>query len=327
MGVDAAMQPGAPASVSGRVTNVGGLAMTDSCVVVYLADEYARFAPGGADATFTVADVPSGTYALAFLGCPSGSGDPSPVVADPAVAGVEYHAQWWGGAIVSFEQGAQGGPDPIAQGAQLVRLAPGASVGGIDVCFGCKALALADATVAGTSITLPVTAPGLVEQGAEAVVSAAAAPSWTYAAKCVGASGGTARTDGGSSPLVVQVPGPGRWSCRVEALVAGTVIARSAAVDVTVAGPSIPPPGNLDPPVPPAAGQPPADVPVAGIEAPRSESADLPPSTHVDPAAPTAAALAFTGRGSGPLLFGGLVALLAGAMCLVVVGRGRARRC
>ena len=330
-GVDAAMQPGAPASVSGRVTNVGGLAMTDACVVVYLPDEYARFAPVGADGTFTVEDVPSGTYALAFLGCPSGSGDPSPVVADPAVAGVEYHAQWWGGAIVSFEQGGQGGPDPIAQGAQLVGLAPGASVGGIDVCFGCEALAVADATVAGTSITLPVTAPGLVEPGAGAVVSAAAAPSWTYAAKCVGASGGTARADGASSPLVVQVPGPGRWRCQVEALVAGTVVARSAAVDVTVAGRSIPPPGNVDPPVPPAAGQPAAgqpaaDVPVAGIEAPPSESVDPPAPTHVDPSAPTAAALAFTGRGSGPLLFGGLVALLAGAMCLVVVGRGRARR-
>lgn len=331
-GVDAAMQPGAPASVSGRVTNVGGQAMTDACVVVYLPDEFARFAPVGADGTFTVDDVPSGTYALAFLGCPSGSGDPSPVVADPAVAGVEYHAQWWGGAIVSFEQGGPGGPDPIAQGAQLVRLAPGASVNGFDVCFGCEALALADATVAGTSITLPVTAPGLVEPGAGTGASRAAAPGWTYAAECVGTSGGTARTDGGSSPLVVQVPGPGRWRCRVEALVAGTVVARSAAVDVTVAGRAIPPSGNVDLPVPPvavppAAGQPAADVPVAGIEAPRPESTDPPAPTQVDPPAKTAAALAFTGRGSGPLLVGGLLALLAGVMCLVVVGRGRTRRC
>ncbi len=288
-GVDAVLQPGEPATVSGRVTNVGGRAMTTACVVVYLPDEFARFAPVAEDGTFSVAGVPSGTYAVAFLGCPSSSGDPSPFVEDPAVPDLVYHAQWWDGALVSFDQSTRGGPDPIAQGAQLVAVTPGGAVSGIDACFGCEALALGDVVATGSAISLPVTAPGLVDPGSGAGVDAAAAVGWTYAAICDGPAGATARVEGASSPLVVQVPHSGSWTCRVEALMGDTVVATSGTADVTV----------------------------VGSPTPASESADR---------AEPAAGLAFTGGNSRPVAVGGFLALLVGGLCLVVAGRRRAAR-
>ena len=64
--------PAATSSLTGSIRNGGGVAITGGCAVVYLANQYALFGPVNADGTFTVSGIPSGTYALAFLGCDTG---------------------------------------------------------------------------------------------------------------------------------------------------------------------------------------------------------------------------------------------------------------
>lgn len=134
--VDAALRRGAVGSISGRVTNVHGAAMTTVCAIAFLPNQYALLAPVGPDGSYKVPAVPSGTYALAFLGCPGPSSDPSPVVSDPQSSTTRYTAVWWKHAPVVLKAG--DGPDPIAQGADLVTVKPGHDLPHHDVCFGCR---------------------------------------------------------------------------------------------------------------------------------------------------------------------------------------------
>ena len=101
------------------------MAITGGCAVVYLANQYALFGPVNADGTFTVSGIPSGTYALAFLGCDTGQ--PSATVHDPVDPARTYQAQWWHGVDLSLAGTTEGGPDPIAQHATLLRSAPASS--------------------------------------------------------------------------------------------------------------------------------------------------------------------------------------------------------
>ena len=86
--VDAALARGAVGSVSGKLVNLDGAGMTVACVVVYLPNQYACSFRTRASRRHehTVPDVPSGSYAVGFLGCGNGGGDASPTIPDPAGA-------------------------------------------------------------------------------------------------------------------------------------------------------------------------------------------------------------------------------------------------
>ena len=70
------------------------------CVVLYLAEDLARFSPVADDGSFRFDAAASGTYAIGFLGCgEEGEGDdssPEPVIVDPST-GVGYALR--GGAV------------------------------------------------------------------------------------------------------------------------------------------------------------------------------------------------------------------------------------
>ena len=194
----------------------------------YLPNQYALFSPVAADGTYTVANVPSGTYALAFLGC--NGGNPSDTVPDPEAPTTEYRGMWWDGAFAHIDQSSNGGPDPIAQGATLVTLAPGQNLTGYDRCFGCTALVISDITPGIGSLTVAVTAPGLVTP-ADAQSGVAAQASLSYTATCTSSTGGKPGSASGSaSPIVVTGLTPGAtYTCLVTASDGQTIVATSAA--------------------------------------------------------------------------------------------------
>ncbi len=225
-GVDAQLDPGAVATISGRVTSLRGAAMTSACVVAYLPDQYALFAPVAADGTYTIPGVPSGTYAVAALGCPQGDSDPSPIVPDPSVAGVSYQALWWNQVPLVFDQRTDGGPDPIAQHANLVAVTPGDTIGGRDFCFGCDAVAIQGITPSGDAVTLTYATPGLFPPDLQA---AAEVPAMAYLATCSSTSGGVSRSasaDGATVIVSGLTPGA-TYTCGVTASVTGVPIASS----------------------------------------------------------------------------------------------------
>lgn len=323
-GIDARLTAGAPGSISGRVVNVNGAAVTAGCVVLYLPNQYALFAPVGSDGTYSISGAPSGTYALAFLGCPtSDQGDPAPVVPDPQVAGIAYRAVWWDDVPLDLVSGqTDGGPDPIAQGANLVTITPGAQLTGYDHCFGCTAVHIDHLQAGPGTVTASFTTPGLVA-GADAALRAQDA-SLTYELTCRARTGAVASTSGTTSPLTIALT-PGSYTCRVSASEGSSTVATSSDEPVTVSaapGPAPSPPVTPVTPVVPAGPVTPA-VPVAP-DSPAAPSAPAAGDAHPAPRE-QAAVLAFTGaapiRG---LLAGGLVCVVVGA-ALVVTARRRRR--
>ncbi len=250
-GVDAKLDPGAVATISGRVTSLRGAAVTSACVVAYLPDQYALFAPVTADGTYTIPNVPSGTFAVAALGCPEGASDPSPIVSDPSVAGVRYQALWWHQVPLVFDQQGDGGPDPIAQHANFVAVTSGATVGDRDFCFGCGAVAIEGLSQAGDAVTLSYVTRGLYPPDVQATAASSAT---VYDTTCSSTSGGADRaasTDGGTVTVSGLTPGA-TYECGVTASVTGVPVASSPATDAfTVAA-------GADPAAPPAAGTRPA---------------------------------------------------------------------
>ncbi|MGZ4737041.1 MAG: carboxypeptidase regulatory-like domain-containing protein [Acidimicrobiia bacterium] len=240
--VDATLAPGAVGTISGKVTNLNGVAMTTACVVAYLPFEFARFAPINPDGTFTIAGVPSGTYALAFLGC-GGGGDPSPVVQDPQSQVTSYQAVWWKGASVELKNG-QGGPDPIAEGADLVSIQPGQDLTGYDWCFGCTAISIAAITPSNGSVTFGFTTPGLLSAGLQSLATSSAqgavdatATGYDYTVTCTSSNGGVTGTASGTgSPITVTGLTPGAtYVCRVTASDGSLTVAASSDSVVVVA--------------------------------------------------------------------------------------------
>lgn len=223
--IDAALARGKVATVSGRVVNVNGAAMTTVCVVVYLPNQYALFGMVEADGTFSVANVPSGTYALAFLGCAPNQ-EPSATVPDPRSAATSYPAVWWKGRPVALT-GGEGGPDPKEQGADLVTLAPGQHASGYDVCFGCGAITIVSITPGHGELTIAFTSDLGPPSGIQA---AAAGGGLTYTASCVSTTGGNPGTaHGTSSPITVTGLTPGAaYVCGVSASDDATVVATSS---------------------------------------------------------------------------------------------------
>ncbi len=265
--VDAMLVPGAVSSVSGRVVNLHGTAMTDACVVAYAPNQFALFGQVQPDGSFQIANVPSGTYALAALGC-GGGGDPSQTVPDPDSPTTNFTALWWNAVPLSLaQQGGQGGPDPIAQGANLVSIAPGQQLTGYDWCFGCTAIVISNITPGTDSLNLTFDTPGLAPDGgtqgtassastgASAGVSAQSRPALTYTASCVSFGGGApGSATGTTTSLVVAGLTAGKtYTCEVSASDGTTTVASSAvSAAVTLPGGSDPAAGGTAKPAQPS---------------------------------------------------------------------------
>ncbi len=138
-GIDATLSAGRVSKLGGKVTNSAGAGVTTACVVAYLPDQYALFSRVQADGSYKFAAIPSGTYALGFVGCPGGSdGDVTGTIADPTSSTARYQAEWWNGVPLDLDNSPNGnGPDPIAEHANLVTIGSGRSLVGYDLCFGC----------------------------------------------------------------------------------------------------------------------------------------------------------------------------------------------
>ena len=229
------------------------------------------FGPVNADGTFTVSGIPSGTYALAFLGCDTGQ--PSATVHDPVDPARTYQAQWWHGVDLSLAGTTEGGPDPIAQHATLLAIGAGQELTGYDQCFGCQAVPpsptptpttptptvpptgptppvppraspLADhhdhrpqpqPRRAHTRLRRPPAAPA-ASQGLQLAGLGGAAV--TFTAACTTTTGVTSTVQGASSPLTLTgVDDGATYSCVVAASSDGTPLGSSAAVMV---GPLVP---------------------------------------------------------------------------------------
>lgn len=237
-GVDTVLVPGAPASVSGRVTNVRGEPLVGVCVAVYLAHESVSFTITGADGSFRSPQVGSGTWAIAYLTCPQDDGpDVDPAVLDPA-SGVRWQPQWWGGAALAFDDGS-GDPDPVAAGADLLTLEPGDDAV-IDHCFGCGALQV-DMVLDGTTVRAEARVDTLALAGvstddaATARVSSAdtATVGWQYSLTCVAdatasmASVSSAVSSSSSTLVLDGVDSAREQRCRVAATLDGLLVADS----------------------------------------------------------------------------------------------------
>ena len=269
-GIDAVMVPGAPGTISGRVTNRHGVAMDRVCVVAYLPFKFAVPALVGSDGTYVINDVPSGTYALGYLSC-DGDRDASPIVADPEAAGLDYAGVWWPNATLSIDDHGDSRLDPLRQGATLVAVHPGEHLTGYDRCFGCVTITISSITPGVNSLTIafdvtqPVLAAGATSvSSASSVsssgVSAAAAPSapLTYTASCWSADGGTSGSASGSgSPITVTglTAGAG-YAC---AVVASDQI---SAVGMSTSSPTVVVPHSLAPASPDGSARPPAAAPI-----------------------------------------------------------------
>ena len=227
-GVDARLSSGAVGSISGKVVNLHGIAMTSACVVVYLPNQYALFAPVNPDGTYKVANVPSGTYALAFLGC---NGDnPTTTVQDPESAATNYTAVWWGGTPIHLNHNNNGGPDPIAQGAHLVTVTPGHHLTGYDRCFGCAAISMTSITPGTESLTVAFTTPGIVTSSNLHSRQSTQASALIYTVDCTSSTGrGSGSASGSNSPITVTDLTPGAtYTCQVTAADGRTTVGASA---------------------------------------------------------------------------------------------------
>ena len=293
--IDAALARGQVGTVSGRVVNLNGVAMTTACVVVFLPNQYARFGMVQADGTFSVPNVPSGTYALAYLGCAPNQ-EPSESVSDPQSSATSYPAVWWKGPAVALTQG-EGGPDPLEQGADLVTVAPGQRATGYDWCFGCGAIRIVSITPGHGSLTIAFTSDLGRPSGIRA---AAAGAGLTYRASCVSTTGGVPGTaQGTSSPITVAGLTPGAaYACAVSVYDNGVVVAATsgASSGIVLASKTV--------------------APAAGTSAGTSGgTATADPGSSM--ARTGASSLMQAGAGGALLVIGGT---------LMLVGRGRRRR-
>jgi protocatechuate 3,4-dioxygenase beta subunit len=255
-GIDATLSPGAVGTISGTVRNAHGDAMTSACVVAYLPNQFALFAAVDADGTYTLHDVPSGTFAVAFLGCDHGN--PGPVVADPTDANVNYPAVWWSHIPLSLDVSLDGGPDPIAQGANLVTIAPGAQLTGFDQCFGCTppppaTITITNITTENDSITVAFATSSPRPQ-----TFSEAAPLPVYTLTCSSSTGVTRSASAASSPITVTgVTQGATYTCTVSSSDGSTTVASSVVFSVEVPTVALQPVNSAAPV---------ATLPVTGID-------------------------------------------------------------
>lgn len=222
--VDAALRRGTAGSISGKVVNLHGVAVTAGCVIAFLPDKFARFGMVGSDGTYTIPDVPSGAFALAFLGC--SGGDPTATVKDPQAPSVSYQGAWWLDAPVVLTNSSS--PDPIAQRATLVTMTPGQRLTGYDHCFGCSAIAITKITPGTGSLTVSFTTPGMASGAPGSLAPQGNA--LTYTVTCTSTTGGvTGSASGPSSPITVTGLTPGEsYTCHVTGSSGAVTVAASS---------------------------------------------------------------------------------------------------
>ncbi|MEO7369835.1 MAG: carboxypeptidase-like regulatory domain-containing protein, partial [Ilumatobacteraceae bacterium] len=236
--IDGQLHTAGPTTISGTVRNAAGAAMTSACVVAYLPNQYAIFANVDADGSYTLQDVPSGTWALGFLGCDHGN--PSETVIDITDASITYAAAWWDGAAVSLAVDLGGGPDPIAQGATLITTAPDDHLTGFDHCFGCptppRTITIDSVSTTGDSITVAFsTSPQHLQ-----ALTAPALTAETYLLACTSPTGTSRAVTGPGSPLTVTGVTPGAtYACSVTSS-GGATAGASASFNVAVPAASSP---------------------------------------------------------------------------------------
>ena len=272
-GIDTQLSPAAAATVEGTVRNVRSEPMLGVCVVLYLAEDLARFAPVGEDGSFRFDNAGSGTYAVGFLGCGDiradeegdEGGEVEPIITDPAT-GVGYRAMWWGGALLDLDLEASA-PDPVAQGAMLVTLTPGAT-STYEQCIGCSAIDL-DIEVDGDTAVAEVDPVGFAPVEPLAL-SAAADQAIDYQLSCAPTGGVAADTlvsaSAADGPLRIDGLSAGaRYECVATAVQGATLVATSIGVAIDGPAPSDVPvaPGGGPAAAPPGAGQPSATSPAA----------------------------------------------------------------
>jgi protocatechuate 3,4-dioxygenase beta subunit len=229
VGVDVTLRDAPPASVTGTVTNVRGEPMAGVCVVGYLGFEHVVLTMTRPDGTFGLPPMGSGTWSVAYFGCPEGDQDEDPRVIDLAT-GVRWSPQWYGGALLSLDDEEGSGPDPLAAGASMLVLDEGARAVA-DHCFGCSAIR-ADMRLDGSTVRAEVLSAAMA---APAVGGAAvgAASTWEYSLSCRSISEPIATVEGVASAtsadsLVLDGVDPGRaHRCRVTASVGALVVAVS----------------------------------------------------------------------------------------------------
>jgi LPXTG-motif cell wall-anchored protein len=301
-GIDAALTSGATGTISGTVLNLNGVAMAQACVIAYLPTQYALTAAVNQDGTYTLTGVPSGTYALAFLGCEDGN--PSGTVPDPEAATTRYNAAWWDDVPLSLQGTSNGGPDPIAQGAQLVTVSPGQDLTGYDRCFGCTAITILSITPGTGALTVEFATPGLAPPAATALA---------YTATCTSANeGATGSATGPASAVTVTgLTNGAAYSCQVTATDGATTVASSA-----LAGPLVLPASRAPIPLP--------DTPTAapGTVSENRLTPSTTPASHTPDANPPDV-LPRTGSSTATALPPIGIALLALGLILAVATRPR----
>lgn len=267
-GIDTQLSPALTAAVEGTVLNVRAEPMVGVCVVLYLAEDLARFAPVADDGSFRFDGAGSGTYAVGFLGCGDVRGDEEgdegadvePIITDPAT-GIQYRSLWWGDAVLDLDTGSAA-PDPVAQGATLVTLTPGAT-SATDQCIGCSAIEL-DVQVDGDTAVAEVDPVGFAPAAARAqaqALQAAADPTIEYELSCAPTGGVVADTlqsaSAADGPLRIEgLEAGARYECVATAVQGATLVATST--KVAVDGPDA-----SDVPVTPGGGPAAAPVPAA----------------------------------------------------------------
>ena len=297
--IDASLARGDTSTISGKVVNMNGAAMTSACVIAFVPDKFALFGMVQPDGTYSIPDVPSGTYALAFLGCDGG--DPRPTVADPQSPTVSYPGVWWKNALVSIDQGS---PDPIEQGATFVTVEPGKHLTGYDMCFGCTAIRITKITPGDGSLTVAFETTGILPAGVQSMAVNPAAAGYTYTVTCTSPTGVTGTATGTSSPITVTGLTPGAdYTCRVTASDGSVTVAGSEASGVVQSTPV------------PATASPSGEVPVP---------VTLPSTGPTSPAvgAQSGSSMARTGAESGVIASLGALALAMG-LAFVIAGRRR----
>lgn len=181
--VDVVLDDAVPAIVSGTVTNVRGEPLAGVCVVGYLAFEHVVFARTRADGAFQLPSLGPGTWAVAYFSCPEeddDEGDGDPTVTDPAT-GVRWFPQWYGGALLSFEDEDDGGPDPLDAGATLLVLGSG-DAATADHCFGCGAVD-ADMVLEGSTVRAQVRSTDMAAPSSTSA-EVRTTSTWSYSLSC-----------------------------------------------------------------------------------------------------------------------------------------------
>ncbi len=300
LGVDFQLRPGAPAGVHGSIENVRGEPMADACAVIFLPDRQVFFTATDASGNYDQSGVGSGTWSVGFIDCSAADDDGSPMITDP-VTGVTYNGLWNGNAPLTVE--GSSAPDPIAQGAELVTLAPGADRM-IDGCFGCNAIAPTDRSQEGTSLTVGFETPGLVTT-ASAVETASSAIS--YVLRCDSEAGTVSSQGVSSTPVSTAGLAPATaYECEIVGSVDGLTVATSESFTVTTDASDSGDPGSTTTTTDPGGS--------GGSGSGESSSTSG-----------GSAKLATTGAESFQLLLWALTSLLCGAI-VVALGRLNSRR-